>query len=57
MSRVTLHDTGEDDHESHEKRLIHYWDNFGKGVFNKYFIDMRGNDGRKLLKQLKHKTL
>ena len=57
MSRVTLPETGEEEHESQVERLTHYWNNFGKDVFNKHFIDMRGNDGGKLLRQLKSKTL
>ena len=57
MSRVTLPETGEEEHELQVERLTHYWNNFGKDVFNKHFIDMRGNDGGKLLNQLKSKTL
>ena len=57
MSRVTLPETGEEEHELQEEMLTHYWNNFGKDVFNKHFIDMRGNDGGKLLRQLKSKTL
>ena len=45
MSRVTLPHTGEDNQESREERLIHYWNIVGQDMFNKHFIDMRGNGG------------
>ena len=54
---MTLPETGEDDHELREESLIHYWNNFGKDVFNKNFIDMRGNNEGKLRRQIKSKTL
>ena len=57
MSRVTLPENGEEEHELQVERLTHYWNNFRKDVFNKHFIDMRGNNKEKLLNQLKSKTL